>query len=579
MARRQPLPNPGTRRAGIVIRRSHAQRNSPAETKNNFGWKIYKTTRPAPTKIRECNSCDCCEQMIHGLSDDVFIIENDLEMKFIYKEDLTTSKSIVAEFNEHNLKIVHEIHTALQADEDFFKNFDVLFGKYFKNDQPKRNILQLQLFEKLYLRAIAYLTRYKFLTPLQDVKKFKLVPHVKFELSFHLGIASASTSGQGNLDDLPTEVDFIVESAYSEFDNFVRLAYIYFNCEMLILQKHLLLKYLVGKIRSMFELTKNSPDFIKNRRNLAYNFLKNLQVKLQNDFSIIESQRIQVFELCGKSGAGKSTAVQHLSQIVLAMLKYIPKRDIIYTRANDYWWNGYCGQPIILYDDLTHIKKKLKFDLAFELIAVASGTFRNPPMAFDKDMQFTSSLVMLTSNIPVITTVAEQSTVTALKRRIISQNWGPLEGMASLNNDIYEYHCSGLILNSIWSERSIFSVFSEVLQIIKESKDFNITFDGGVDDISFDEETLQDSPSKYLEHETLQVACALYDVFQSSGFKISENPTCSKIPISTSSVSKSSRDFLESNSDIDSGGIVDPIPDSKPIDSAQKASTSWLGLW
>jgi len=470
---------------------------------------VPKTTRPgnAPCECRECY------QMIHGLEGQILPFSNDNELIYLFGSDLMHENNIINVFNINNIQIIHNIHETLKVSDNLFNQFDVLFDKYFKNKQPKRQLLQLQLFEKLYLRAVALITDFQLLTD-NKIPCYTIKNMCQTNFNIHLGIVSASILDSGISKDLPMTTDFLVSCANTEFQNFVLLSFLYFNTKMHIIQEHLVLRYLCGKIRSMFELTKDSPDFLINRRNIAFNYLTHLQFKLNSKLASTESQRIQIFELCGNSGAGKSQAAQNLKYLVKAIVKHIPMRDIVYTRANDYWWNGYCGQPILLYDDLTHIKKKLKFDLAFEIIAVASGTFRNPPMAFDKNMPFTSSLAILTSNIPLITTVADAETATALKRRIISQKWKPIDYVQEQEDGTYKYNFNGLLINSIWSNRSIFSVFGEVLDIISSSNNLSISF-------------LDDNESIILDEEK------------------EENPVF-QIPFTTSSVAKSPSEILQS---------------------------------
>jgi hypothetical protein len=452
-------------------------------TSIQMAWTI--TQKPIDYALHKI-SCEVCSQMINGIEKHLMPLDNNNEIKYIYSNSLL-DQEIGYEFNDNNLKIVHEIHIQLSEGEDFFSKFDILFKKHFQHTNSIRNAIQLQIFERLYLRAITILTSFNI--NFNKVELFEISATNLRQYKLELGFVSTTSSNEVNYD-LPISTDYIVKSSNINFDKFVKLSYIYFNCKLNLnsLQKQIILKYLTGKIRMMYEITKNSPDFIKNRRNVAYNYLTYLEDRLKSDFAAIDSQRIQLFELCGKSGVGKSRAVQNLQHIIMALVRLIPKQDIVYTRANDYWWNGYCGQPIILYDDLTHIKKKLKFDLAFELIAVASGTFRNPPMAFDKDMPFTSVVGFITSNIPILTTVADKETLIALKRRIISKPWIPLEIVKCTDKDTYEYQYTGFLINVIWNteNQSMFSVFSIVLDIIHHEQNFTLHFNDNIN-IVYDE--------------------------------------------------------------------------------------------
>jgi ABC-type dipeptide/oligopeptide/nickel transport system ATPase component len=237
----------------------------------------------------------------------------------------------------------------------------------------------------------------------------------------------------------------------------------------------------------MFNLTKEDPIFSCGRRNTAYCYLQYVKNSLESELISIQDQRIQIHELVGESGIGKSRAISNLASIVCALVPFIPSGDIVYTRANDYWWNGYCGQPIILYDDFTHIKKKMKFDLVFELIAIASGTFRNPPMAFAKNMKFTSLLGIVTSNIPVLTTVREADTISAIKRRVSSKQWESTPGSRNSDNSM---SFNGLLLNSIISDCSVFSLFSETHDIIQSECTYQFKINNAQYDYYDDEESM-----------------------------------------------------------------------------------------
>jgi hypothetical protein len=472
--------------------------------------------------------------MINGLSEEMKNITPDKENKFIYEQKLENLK--IFQQSENNVEIIHIIHKAIEETSDFFTEFDKLFDKHFKHEQSERNTLQLQLFEVLYLRALFLFTQFEYKEEMSTVPVIQLDTSDR-SVGFNVGIVHLSSKG-GKDGDIPLDTKILTQTDNEEFDDFVHLVFLYFHTEMHEIQRHIILRYLVGKIRIIFELTKNCPNFIRVRRNLAYNYLSYVQNKLRKDFSSSSSQRIQFFELCGKSGAGKSRAVQNLVHLVFALVKYIPKKDIIYTRANDYWWNGYCGQPIILYDDLTHIKKKLKFDLAFEIIAVASGTFRNPPMAFDKDMIFTSVVAFITSNIPIMTTTSDAQTNSALKRRIISGVWKPVTPVDE-NPSNYSYSYSGLLMNSLWNNRSVFSMFSEVLSLVRQSDVFFIEFFNKVD-IIFDEQETDNLSTTFFP--TSSVSKSLREVAENEEISsndtiiVSEEEICSVSPIDQESI-------------------------------------------
>lgn len=487
----QPSQNPGNRRSDSWFKWTGILKNSLAQEELKIRpWTVNRQ----PTR-KVCTECTTCRTIIYGLPESEISGFNDKKTKFMVQENMFLSKSLGYDFNESNLQLIHYLHTQIFLVEDVFLAFDEMFNKYFKNVSEQRNLIQLQIYERIFLRIV--FLKYK-IASTRDAKVFE-INNNDCNINLNAGFVSGSVKRR-NADDLPLATNYKVKSSVEDFNKFSEIVYIYFNCHLEKIQKHFILKYLCGKITSMFLLTKNSPDFIFNRRNLAYNYLNYIKNLLDKDFQEIRDQRIQIFELCGKSGIGKSSAIQSLVHLVHALCQCIPLGDCIYTRANDYWWNGYCGQPIILYDDLTHIKQKAKFDLPFELIAVASGTFRNPPMAFEKDMIFTSSIVYITSNIPILTKT-DGETQLALKRRIKSSVWIPLKGVREENENNSGYLFKGALLNSIWTannQRSIFSTFSEILAIINEKENFDLIFEKKEKFVFDDEEELNSSQNTSL---------------------------------------------------------------------------------
>lgn len=216
-----------------------------------------------------------------------------------------------------------------------------------------------------------------------------------------------------------------------------------------VIRQTLLVRYLYGKCLSMFAYTKDRDCFISGRRNITHKYLTSVRDYLHPLFLESRDTQVGIHELMGQSGIGKSRAISNLRYTVHALVPHIPCGDVVYTRANDYWWNGYHGQPIILYDDFTHVSaKKLKFDLNFELIALASGTFQTVPMAFEKDMSFTSCVAYLTSNIPLLDRrgVAEE-TRAALARRVETKTYEPLR--EAYDSASMSYKFTGFIESAI----------------------------------------------------------------------------------------------------------------------------------
>lgn len=114
---------------------------------------------------------------------------------------------------------------------------------------------------------------------------------------------------------------------------------------------------------------------------------------------ILRSQVFQpvVIELNGDAGVGKSHNI-HILAKHFARLLGMNENDVVYSRPSAAkYWTGYCGQPIVLYDDFN---QDPKVDELNELIHVASGVPFEVPCAdiVDKGILFTSDLVILTTN-------------------------------------------------------------------------------------------------------------------------------------------------------------------------------------
>ena len=90
-------------------------------------------------------------------------------------------------------------------------------------------------------------------------------------------------------------------------------------------------------------------------------------------------------------------------------------------------------------------------------------------------MPFTSSLVIVTSNIPLLTLTSSSETATALKRRLDSKQFVPRLPLGFYDeNDIYHFTVKAKVLNVISADASTlaFSMFSETLTLLKESQIF-----------------------------------------------------------------------------------------------------------
>jgi hypothetical protein len=333
------------------------------------------------------------------------------------------------------------------------------------------SVVALSIFERIFLRILRMISVDSSEKFFKDVKQYHITEAFKIDYSFRIMGLSLTPSKDSDDKDVPSTTNQVVSCSNKEFSLFTaQVCEVVHNTNMEPFAKQIMLRYLVGKTEQMFRLTRENPLFIRGRRNIVYAYLSHVKNVLSELFDQSRSQRIQIHEIVGKSGIGKSQSVDSFAHLIHSMLPTISYSDLVYSRANDYWWNGYCGQPIVLYDDFTHIKKKMKFDLIFELIAVASGKFRNPPMAFEKNMEITSTFVFVTSNIPLQTIAEDQLTQVALCRRVESNQWKNTEGLFTNGSKNFK----GVLLNFIQQKgRNVFSLVSESLQIFEENNFFD----------------------------------------------------------------------------------------------------------
>jgi len=111
----------------------------------------------------------------------------------------------------------------------------------------------------------------------------------------------------------------------------------------------------------------------------------------------IQTNQPIVLELNGDAGVGKSHCISVLAKHFAALLG-MEQRDVVYVRPNTAkYWTGYCGQPIVVYDDFN---QDPAVDGLNELIHVASGVPYEVPCAdiVDKGVFFSSDLIILTTN-------------------------------------------------------------------------------------------------------------------------------------------------------------------------------------
>lgn len=181
----------------------------------------------------------------------------------------------------------------------------------------------------------------------------------------------------------------------------------------------------------------------KNGKNILSDYIDNLHTNNLKIYSFYKNVKFVPYcvELNGVAGVGKSTFVELLKELLHSFFPFYDEKHMIYNRVNDKFWNGYCQQPIILYDDCNQNEKML-FNLDNEVIAIGSGQLVHPPMAFDKDMTFGSIFVVYTTNTKLIeTTHADKG---AISRRIHTVNVEPKSNLGEFIEDGYgkkwQYH-------------------------------------------------------------------------------------------------------------------------------------------
>lgn len=187
-----------------------------------------------------------------------------------------------------------------------------------------------------------------------------------------------------------------------------------------------------GLIKLMTSL--RDTKFVKNQQHILIDYITNL---LQSNNQIREALKLYSFvpymlELNGTPGIGKSTFVNLLAHIMTEIFPFIESDSMVYCRVNDKFWNGYHQQPIVLFDD-SNQNDKLLFNLDNEIIAIGSGQFVHPPMAFEKETIFGSSFVIFTTNEKLLNTTRVNQG--AVARRLHTVDVLPKEHLGEMTID------------------------------------------------------------------------------------------------------------------------------------------------
>lgn len=167
--------------------------------------------------------------------------------------------------------------------------------------------------------------------------------------------------------------------------------------------------------------SQKDSKFLVNNQHVLMDYVVAL---LANNIKIREALKLQDFvpymlELNGVPGVGKSTFVSLLSKIMTEIFPFIQSENMVYCRVNDKFWNGYHQQPIVLFDD-SNQNEKLLYNLDNEIIAIGSGQFVHPPMAFEKETIFGSSFVIFTTNERLVNTTRVNQGAVARRLHTVS---------------------------------------------------------------------------------------------------------------------------------------------------------------
>lgn len=234
------------------------------------------------------------------------------------------------------------------------------------------------------------------------------------------------------------EIDTIVVTGIPEIDNYFKYSVIankiYERKESL---RELEKLQLIQTVRYLSAKSDYIRGLLKKQSGTRFSLLG--QDILSDYFYLLESSNLKMntdlgkmtlvpylVELTGKPGVGKSTFVDYFSQLINQLLPFYAGTELLYTRVNDKFWNGYKQQPLVLYDDPNQ-NKKLLYDLDNEIIMLGGGRFVHPPMAFEKETKFTSLFVLYTTNTKLVKTT--QVNGGAIARRLNTYTVNPQEDL------------------------------------------------------------------------------------------------------------------------------------------------------
>lgn len=254
-----------------------------------------------------------------------------------------------------------------------------------------------------------------------------------------VSVAGASFQSEKNFNVAPT-FDKLYITGHSELDNYIRWTLIFkHNFEqfkkaskfqkLILIQLNQYLAKKVGHITRLYREQAGSR-FKRNGQMVLGDYLENLMRYNMQHLQTLQKYKIvpYLLEMNGKPGIGKSTYVDFLSSLMHVIFPFYEESDMVYTRVNDKFWNGYKQQPLVLYDDQNQ-NRDLRYNLDNEIIALGSGQFVHPPMAFEKDAKFSSLFVVFTTNKKLLQTT--KAVKGAIARRVHTYDCDPLEHLGS----------------------------------------------------------------------------------------------------------------------------------------------------
>lgn len=246
--------------------------------------------------------------------------------------------------------------------------------------------------------------------------------------NFNAGVtvAGAAVQSEKNHCVAPT-FDKLYITGHSELDNYIRWTLIFRHNfqdfgkaskfqKLVLLQLNQYLAKKIGHVARLYREQAGSR-FKRNGQLVLGDYLENLMRYNLSKFQKLQKYKMipYLLEMNGKPGIGKSSYVDFLSSLLHVIFPFYEESDMVYTRVNDKFWNGYKQQPLVLYDDQNQ-NKELRYNLDNEIIALGSGQFVHPPMAFEKDAKFSSLFVVFTTNKRLLqTTKADKG---AIDRRV-----------------------------------------------------------------------------------------------------------------------------------------------------------------